>query len=140
MSTEAEKELEKIVDRVRYVQQVDEITNCVSLQTVIGLEERGEVELLDILPGDREQEPETLAILGSTSDLLIKIVNSLRPIERLVIKLRFGLDREDDSPKTLQEIGDMYGVCRERIRQIEVAALESVKKALNRMKLERSDL
>jgi len=54
------------------------------------------------------------------------IAEQLRPIQRQVLKLRFGLDDEDD--QTLEAIGQTYGLTRERIRQIEATAL----KRLNR--------
>lgn len=53
-------------------------------------------------------------------------LSRLSPKERAVIKYRFGID--DDAPKTLQEIGDIYGVSRERIRQIEAEALIKVRR------------
>ena len=51
-----------------------------------------------------------------------KVIASLMPKEQEVLKLRFGWD--DNRPKTLEEISKKYNVTRERIRQIEVKALQ----------------
>ncbi|KAI4302868.1 hypothetical protein MLD38_038567 [Melastoma candidum] len=56
---------------------------------------------------------------------LEKVLNSLNPRENQVIRWRFGL--EDGRMKTLQEIGEIMGVSRERIRQIESCAFRKLK-------------
>lgn len=56
---------------------------------------------------------------------LAKVLNSLNPREKQVITWRFGL--EDGRMKTLQEIGELMGVSRERIRQIESCAFRKLK-------------
>lgn len=61
------------------------------------------------------------------------LVSCLEPRERNVIMLRFGL--QGDDPKTLEDVGKVMGVTRERIRQIEKAALGKLKKAHNRGKI-----
>ena len=53
------------------------------------------------------------------------IIASLNPKEQKILKLRFGWD--DNHPKTLEEIGTIYGVTRERIRQIEGKALRKLR-------------
>jgi RNA polymerase primary sigma factor len=59
-------------------------------------------------------------------EALSKMVKSLLdPREQVVIRLRFGLDDED--PKTLDEIGKILGVTRERVRQIELTALKKLR-------------
>lgn len=62
-----------------------------------------------------------------TTATLAELLGRLGDREREVIRLRFGL--ETNQPHTLQEIGDMYGVGRERIRQIEARALRKLRKA-----------
>lgn len=56
---------------------------------------------------------------------LEKVLDSLNPRERQVVRWRFGL--EDGRMKTLQEIGELMGVSRERIRQIESCAFRKLK-------------
>ena len=52
-------------------------------------------------------------------------MGQLNPREREVLKLRFGLD--DGYPRTLEEVGQMFNVTRERIRQIEAKALKKLR-------------
>lgn len=59
-------------------------------------------------------------------------LDSLSEFEREIIKLRFGF--EDDNIKTLQEIGDMFGFTRERIRQVEGRALKKIRKKHSELK------
>ena len=56
---------------------------------------------------------------------LAKVLDSLNPREKQVVSWRFGL--EDGRMKTLQEIGELMGVSRERIRQIESCAFRKLK-------------
>src|SRR5881628_3339336 len=65
-------------------------------------------------------EEEVVVALGE--DALHRAIATLPPREQLVIKLRYGLDREHD-PKSLEEIGRRMGITRERVRQIETQAL-----------------
>ncbi len=53
------------------------------------------------------------------------VLDTLDARERKVLQLRFGL--EDDKPRTLEEVGQVFGVTRERIRQIENIALEKLR-------------
>ena len=57
-------------------------------------------------------------------DRIVEVLKSLAPREREVIELRFGL--KDGTPKTLDEVARLYGITRERIRQIEVRAFEKL--------------
>jgi RNA polymerase primary sigma factor len=59
-----------------------------------------------------------------------KLLLNLRDREREVITLRFGL--QDDVPRTLEEIGVMFGLTRERVRQIEGEAIAKLRRAMGR--------
>lgn len=63
-----------------------------------------------------------------------KVLSELNEQERVVIKHRFGL--EDAEPRTLEQIGKILGVTRERVRQIEVKALSKLKNYKNRLKFQ----
>jgi RNA polymerase primary sigma factor len=89
------------------------------------LDEDEHYHLADILT--EEEQPGPFSITEHIE--LVRLVTSwlelLSPPEKAVIKLRFGL--RDGEPKTLEAIGEMFGVTRERIRQIEVKALQRLR-------------
>jgi len=67
----------------------------------------------------------------ATSDLVTGLLDGLREREINILRHRFGFNGED--PMTLEEIGRLYGVTRERIRQIEAGALQKMRKQLRGM-------
>ena len=86
----------------------------------------GEDEFADFFESDEMGVQEQVE-QGALRDALISTMDSiLRPKEKEVLMLRFGLTG-DHRPKTLEEVGAMYGVTRERIRQIEGTALRKMK-------------
>ena len=97
------------------------------------LDEDDRYHLSDIL--SEEERPGPFSITEHIE--LVKLVTSwlelLSPPEKAVIKLRFGL--RDGEPKTLEAIGEMFGVTRERIRQIEVKALKRLRKVMEQRDL-----
>jgi len=97
------------------------------------LDDDGHYHLADILT--EEDQPGPLSITEHLE--LVKLVSSwlelLSPTEKAVIKLRFGL--RDGEPKTLEAIGEMFGVTRERIRQIEAKALQRLRKLMDQKDL-----
>ena len=83
----------------------------------------------DVEVGDRIKDTlspsvEYQIIKNSIQDQIRQLLEKLEEKEALVLKLRFGLD--DDIPRTLQEIGDMLNLTRERIRQIEQKAMRKL--------------
>jgi RNA polymerase primary sigma factor len=95
----------------------------ISLETPIGKEE--DSRLGDFIE-DREAETPASSV---TQELLrediIEVMAGLSPRERDVLRLRFGLD--DGRQRTLEEVGQLFGVTRERIRQIEAKALRKLR-------------
>ena len=74
-------------------------------------------------------DPSTLATKGSNVELLHQLISLLHPREIEIVKRRFGL-ADGSGGETLEEIGDSYGVTRERIRQIENVALRKLRARL----------
>ena len=97
------------------------------------LDEDEHYHLADILT--EEEQPGPFSITEHIE--LVKLVSSwlelLSPPEKAVIKLRFGL--RDGEAKTLESIGEMFGVTRERIRQIEAKALQHLRKVMEQKDL-----
>ena len=107
------------------------VRKATSLDTPLDEDDR--YHLADIL--SEEEQPGPFSITEHIE--LVKLVTSwlelLSPPEKAVIKLRFGL--RDGEPKTLEAIGEMFGVTRERIRQIEVKALKRLRKVMEQRDL-----
>ncbi|KAL8119435.1 hypothetical protein AgCh_016814 [Apium graveolens] len=85
---------------------------------------------LNLKPSEITADPEAetseqLLIKQSMRQDLERVLNTLKPREKQVVECRFGLD--DGRMKTLQEIGELMGVSRERIRQIELCAFRKLK-------------
>jgi RNA polymerase primary sigma factor len=94
----------------------------VSLDKPVG--EDGGANLGDLVADDTEH-PETPIVDEALKGRVGKALATLSPREEEVLRLRFGLD--DDSPMSLERIGKEFGLTRERIRQIEIRALEKLR-------------
>jgi RNA polymerase primary sigma factor len=93
-----------------------------SLDAPIGAEAGGTLGAL--VPDARALDPAAVATQGDTRQMVLAAVARLEAREREVLELRFGL--RGDEPCTLEEIGQRYGVTRERIRQIELRGLRKL--------------
>lgn len=94
-----------------------------SLDVPVG--EDQDAVLGDIIPMDEDLSVEQIVFNKELRKELNTVIASLKPKEQEILKLRFGWD--DNHPKTLEEIGTMYGVSRERIRQIETKAIRRLR-------------
>jgi len=95
----------------------------VSLHTPVG--EDGEAELGDLIEDSQAIQPGEAASMTLLQEQLHSVLGTLPEREADVVSLRFGLT--DGQPKTLDEIGQVYGVTRERIRQIESKAMSKLR-------------
>ena len=94
-----------------------------SLEAPVGEEENS--HLGDFVPDDEVRSPVDAASNLVLREQLERVLSTLSPREREVLKLRFGLD--DGYPRTLEEVGQIFRVTRERIRQIEAKALKKLR-------------
>ena len=108
-------------DKVREVIKIAQ--DPVSLETPIGEEE--DSHLGDFVPDESNMSPEDFTIHEMLKEEIGDVLLTLTEREEQVLRLRFGLD--DGSPKTLEEVGQMFGVTRERIRRIEAKALRKLR-------------
>ena len=118
---EIAERLDITVDKVREVYKISQ--DPVSLETPIGEEE--DSHLGDFIPDGHTMGPEEYATVEMLKEELNNVLSTLTEREEKVLRLRFGLD--DGQCRTLEEVGQIFGVTRERIRQIEAKALRKLK-------------
>ena len=109
------------IEKVREVYKISQ--DPVSLETPIGEEE--DSHLGDFVPDERAMGPEEYTTVEMLKEELAGVLLTLTDREEKVLRLRFGLD--DGQCKTLEEVGQIFGVTRERIRQIEAKALRKLR-------------
>lgn len=109
------------VDRVHEILKIAQ--EPVSLETPIGEEE--DSHLGDFIPDEDALAPAEAAAYVLLREQLDDVLGTLTDREQKVLKLRFGL--EDGRARTLEEVGQEFGVTRERIRQIEAKALRKLR-------------
>lgn len=117
----AEKLGNKTEEEVKDI--LSDLQNPVSLETPVG--EDGENSLGDMVEDKREATPEEAMDVLVRKEEVSELLASLTERERQVIGLRYGL--EDGSTHTLEEIGGILNVTRERVRQIEARAMEKLR-------------
>ncbi len=118
---EIAKEMDISVDRVREIMKIAQ--EPVSLETPIGEEE--DSHLGDFIEDQDAPAPADAASFMLLKEQLEEVLDTLTPREEKVLRLRFGLD--DGRARTLEEVGQNFGVTRERIRQIEAKALRKLR-------------
>lgn len=132
------KELTQILNREPSVEEIADEMN-VPVEKIVALHEMqketlsldckvntdDEANIGDLIADEDAISPLAQMIKADNKNLLFSILDTLTKRERDVMVMRFGL--EDDQPKTLEEIGGVFGVTRERIRQIEAKALRKLR-------------
>ncbi len=118
---EIAEQLGMSVEKVRDILRIAQ--DPLSLETPIGEEE--DSRLGDFIPSEGTADPEELATAMLLKEQVRKALETLTPRERRIIELRYGLD--DNSPRTLEDVGGEFNVTRERIRQIEAKAIRKLK-------------
>jgi len=120
---EIASEMDIEVEKVRHIMKISQDT--ISLETSIG-EDDDESTLRDFIEDTETVLPSQMAGRQLLKEYVREILVELSPREQKILKMRFGL--EDGVTHTLEEIGQEFGVTRERIRQIEAKALERIRK------------
>jgi RNA polymerase primary sigma factor len=120
-SEEIAKQMDMPVWKVRKVLKIAQ--QPISLETPIGEEE--DSHLSDFIEDRGVVSPTDAVININLKEMTEQVLNTLTPREERIIKMRFGM--EDGTERTLEEVGQAFGVTRERIRQIESKALRKLR-------------
>ena len=129
LSVEVRRRLKRAAEKVRQLMRVSQ--EPMSLETPVGAEENS--VLVDFIPDESVASPVEETNRELLREQMRDILESLSERERNVLALRFGL--EDGESRTLEEVGQRFGVTRERIRQIEAKALRKLRHPTRSRKL-----
>lgn len=109
------------VEKVRSILKIAQ--EPISLQTPIG--DEGDTNFGDFIEDKKAVSPANATAYGMLKEEMDKILNTLTEREKRVLRLRFGIG--DGYPRTLEEVGSIFNVTRERVRQIEAKALRKLR-------------
>ena len=130
---EIAEKLEVNIDTIYYFKRISQDT--VSIDTMVGHSEDSDTQVVETIEDDRTQAPIDVASNKVLRSYMMDIVDDvLEPREKKVILLRFGLDGTGVA-HTLEEIGEVFHVTRERVRQIEEVALNKIRQHQESFKL-----
>ena len=111
------------VDKIRHIIKISQDT--VPLETPVGSDDEDGSILADFVADEESVTPDAMAGRRILKDHLNEIISELSPREQKILEMRFGL--KDGVTHTLEEVGKVFGVTRERIRQIEAKALDKIR-------------
>lgn len=123
-------EMGEDIDKIRQIIKISQET--VSLEASVGDDDEDST-LGDFIEDEKNIGPDRVAALKLLGDHVKRVIGDLTPREKKILEMRFGL--MDGVAHTLEEVGQEFGVTRERIRQIEAKALERIKKHEDMRKL-----
>jgi|TARA_Y100000031_G_scaffold156411_1_gene210848 RNA polymerase primary sigma factor len=123
-------EMGESVDKIRQIMKISQET--ISLETPVGDEDE-KSNLGAFVKDEKTVSPSQVAARKLLQDRLKEIIITLSPREQKILEMRFGL--KDGITHTLEEVGQEFGVTRERIRQIEAKALERMRQHTGSKKL-----
>ncbi len=120
-SEELAQRMDMSVEKVRQARKIAQTT--ISFETPIG--EEDDAHLGDFIEDKAVVSPSDAAISLSLKETMASMLKKLNAREERIIRMRFGF--EDGNPRTLEEVGQVFAVTRERIRQIEAKALRKLR-------------
>lgn len=123
-------EMNETVDKVRHIIKINQDT--ISIDTSVGDDDENST-LEDFIEDLRTISPDRAAALQILKEKMQEIIGTLLPREQKILEMRFGL--VDGVSHTLEEVGEEFGVTRERIRQIEAKALDKIARLVGVEKL-----
>jgi RNA polymerase primary sigma factor len=109
------------IDKVREIVRVAQVP--LSLEMPVGDEDSS--RLGDFVEENSNPDLDDMIVVRMLKEELNEVIKTLTERESMVLRLRFGMD--DERPRTLEEVGKVYNVTRERIRQIEAKALKKLR-------------
>ena len=115
------KRMDLSTDKVQHIWMT--FQDMISLETPVGEEDSS--SLGSLIEDRYTSSPYDTTSYGMLKEQLQNLLNTLTDREERILRLRFGMD--DDCPQTLESIGNMYGITRERIRQIEDKAIRKLR-------------
>ncbi len=118
------------VEKVRHIQKISQ--RVVSLETPVGEDE--DSVLAEFIKDEKQVPPDAIVARNILRERLEEVMKELTPREQKILRMRFGLD--DGVTHTLEEVGKVFSVTRERIRQIEASALEKIRKSEKAKKID----
>ena len=116
-------EMGETIEKIRHIIKISQDT--ISLETSVGDDDEDST-LEDFIEDVKNITPDRSAALQLLKDYVRDVIKELTPREQKILEMRFGLT--DGVAHTLEEVGNEFGVTRERIRQIEAKALEKIQK------------
>ena len=130
--TEMSKRLNFSPNQIENLLKASKITQGTSsLETPI--DDEGNLFIRDIISDKKSSSPESISELLRTNSDIDKALGHLAPRERKIIEMRFGLDGKQ--PDSLEKVGKLLKISRERVRQLEERAIKRLKSIALRMKL-----
>ena len=126
---EIARHMDLSVEKVRGILKIAQ--EPISLQTPVG--DEGDTHFGDFIEDKRAMSPASATAYGMLKEQMDGVLDTLTDREKQVLKLRFGIG--DGYPRTLEEVGTIFHVTRERVRQIEAKALRKLRHPIRSRKL-----